>query len=305
MQYPQHSKSNTTTWHLTPSQIEQFDQQGYIKLDQQIPFPLLSKLQHEADVTEQQAAHWLSNNARKEDFALSTSLFNIQLNRLLHFHRYVNQSTLGVLGSPYILAPAQSLCGLECVPSIDMMVYKHPSCESHIPWHQDLIYPHQQYRVATIGIYLEDANLGDGALKIIPGSQFAQHDMCHFMTHKPQKFIEIAAKAGDVIIHNPMVVHASDKCRHHKRRTLYYEMRPLKALLFDNAWTRKLIHQRLNLMYTATHQFELHFSAQPCCQLTLNHCTDWRCKPLEDMLDILYRDPLPFDSVNYCQQVND
>lgn len=301
MQYPQDDHSLLTPWHLTNEQIQHFDQQGYIKLEQHIPNVLLSKLQHQADIIERQAAQWLHNKARKEDFFITTNLFTTHLNRLLHFHRYADKSILGLLGSPHILAPAQSLCSLDCVPTVDMMLFKQPMSDSAIPWHQDLIYPSTRYRVATFGIYLEDANAGDGALQIVPNSHLKEQDICHYIKHPPQNSVEITAKTGDVIIHNPMCVHKSDKATKDKRRTLYYEMRPLQALLNNDSWTRKLIHQRLTILSTAVVEFAKNCSELSNCQITLNHCTDWCCKPIDHHIDELYSTPVPFDTVNYCQ----
>lgn len=201
MQYPTDHETNIVSWHLTPEQIEQFDKRGFIKLHNRIPNNLLSKLQHQADLIEQQAARRLNANARRQDFFVTSTLFSLYLNRLLHFHRYAEKSTLAVLGCPQLLAPAQSLCGLDCVPSKDMMVFKHPNNDSLIPWHQDFIYPSCDYRIATFGIYLEDANENNGAITFIPASHHQTHNTCRYDITPPSNAEQMSANAGLSLIH--------------------------------------------------------------------------------------------------------
>lgn len=301
MQYPIDDATNVESWHLTPEQIEQFDTLGFIKLRNRIPSNLLSKLQHESKIIEQQAAHWLSTNARRQDFFVTTNLFSFYLNRLLHFHRYAEKSALAIMGCPHFLAPAQSLCGLDCVPCADTMVFKHPNTDSQMPWHQDLIYPSSDYKMATFGIYLDDANQHNGAITFIPATQHQHQNICQFEQQPPLHAQRVDANAGDIIIHNPMIVHSSVKNTAKKRRTLYYQMRPLQALLDFKGWTRQLIHNRLSLLFNAANQYQLHFSQTNETPLNLKHCDDWRCQPIDGLLDELYRIPLPLDNANYCQ----
>ena len=301
MQYPTGGETQATPWHLTAEQIEQFDNLGFIKLPGLIPQSILSKLQNEASIIERQAAHWLNTNARKQDFFVTTNLFSLHLNRLLHFHRYAEKPTLAVLGCPELLAPAQSLCGSDCVPTVDMMIFKQPNNDSHIPWHQDLIYPSKKYRIATFGIYLDDANEQNGAITFIPGTQHQRQDICQYEKKQPKKAHRVDANAGDVIIHNPMIVHASNTNTGLKRRTLYYEMRPLQALLNHQHWPKELIHNRLSLLFNAVNQFQLHFCQSNEKPLPLHHCDDWRCQPIDGVLDQLYSIAVPFDTVNYCK----
>ena len=55
--------------------------------------------------------------------------------------------------------------------------------------------------------------------------------------------------AGDVLVHDDMVVHGSPPATGNAlRRTIYLEFRPARSILEDGPWTPEWMHARLRLL---------------------------------------------------------
>lgn len=284
-------------YRLNKVQINDFNHHGYLLLEQVFDSQAVNALRQYADKAEQQALRALKNNSAGKDFVFSMTFFTSYLNRLLHFHRYGGEHSLFALGHPRLLGAAQSLCGDDFVPTIDMMIFKHCHNHAQIPWHQDLIYPSEQYNVATFGIYLDDSQPDNGAVQVLPGSQKQKHDICEIMANPQPDAVTLCAKAGDVLIHNPMMVHRSGPMSTgEKRRTLYYEFRPLAHVKQEPQWTDALLTRRLNLLQQANEQYRQQFDPQP--PFILPHIGSHPPMSLAE----LYAEPLPFNSANICAQ---
>jgi hypothetical protein len=156
---------------LTPAQIQQFDTLGYVLLPNPLPKVLFDTLVCDADRVFEAGFKALKTNTAPVDYAFTLRYFKQFLNRISNFHLHGGLDSLAVLGCPQILSIAQSLCGTEFLPSVDMMIIKNKNDELDLPWHQDLIYASNKYRIIAIGIYLEEAVAGDGALKLVKNSQ--------------------------------------------------------------------------------------------------------------------------------------
>lgn len=292
-------------WHLSAAKIQQFDTQGFLVLHDRIPNDLLSMLQDKADLIQANAHAALKQNNCSKDHVFAYSYFQAFLNRVLHFHLYAGFDSLIPLGCPQLLSLAESLCGCDFVPTVDMFIYKHLKNEVKLPWHQDLIYQSDQYRVMTAGIYLDDSNEGDGALKVIPNTQWHKQDICAIIdgspNYPPEKVVEIAVKAGDILIHNPMIVHCSEPMTvQDKRRTLYYEFRPMAQVTGEETWPEKLLSRRLDLQATA---LDLYQSSYPEAeQFEWQIGEQWRTRTVVKTLQPLYLDPIPFNTANFCAE---
>ncbi|MCJ8268255.1 MAG: phytanoyl-CoA dioxygenase family protein [Psychrosphaera sp.] len=286
-------------WHLSATQIQQFDTQGFLVLHDRIPAALLSMIKDKADLVQANGHLALKQNNVAKDLVFTYAYFQPFLNRVLHFHLWAGFDSLMPLGCPQLLSLAESLCGCDFVTTVDMFVYKHKKSEVKLPWHQDLIYQSNQYRVATAGIYLDDSNAGDGALKIIPNTQWHKQDICAIVDNPPERTIEINVKAGDILIHNPMMVHCSDNMTTQDlRRTLYYEFRPMAQVVGEETWPEKLLTRRLDLQATA---LDLYQSSCPDSdQFEWQIADPWRERTVVKALQPLYLDPIPFNTANFC-----
>ncbi len=237
---------------LTAEQIAHFDKRGYLHLSDVVPPSMLAMLKEHTQTACQDGYNALKTNSVDPDYRFHLALFKTFLYRITNFHRHVNWASLAVLGLPALHNVVRSLCGDDYLNTVDMLLLKHNKDGLDLPWHQDLIYPSERYRMLTIGLYLESTQADDGTLKLIPGSQYQCQDIDAMIAQADDTVVEVVAKAGDMVIHNPMLVHWSDRLRHQSiRRTLYYEFCPM-ALITERNWTQDAIQNRRDLMSAAS-----------------------------------------------------
>lgn len=229
---------------LDAKHVVQFRSSGYLLIKNAIAPDLLTQLKQYSDDIQTAAFYSMKNGHKHDDFAFSCHNLIPFLNRIDNFHYHAQLESLRLLGSPLIQAIANSLCSINHICSVDMMILKNKGDDLDLPWHQDVIFepPH---KVIAIGIYLEDSKVNDGALQLILDSQHRQHHIPTITDNNQQfKWIELAANAGDILIHNPMIVHRSLRLTQQPfRRTLYYEFRDLAQALQQN-WPSSVIKQR-------------------------------------------------------------
>ena len=241
---------------LTEQQKQQFIHDGYLHFPQAIPPQLLEQLIAQADETCQSGYEALKAQDVHPDFRFHRRVFRQFLYRLKNFHLHSNPQALCALGLPLIDEIARCLCGEGYVNSLDMLLVKNEKDGLALPWHQDLIYSGDDLRVVTVGLYLEDSNAGEGALTVVPGSHDKRQDIDAMLEDESVKPVEIVAKAGDIVVHNPMLVHWSERLANQElRRTLYYEFRPL-PLVKAQGWSDAVIEKRRALMALATDLYQ-------------------------------------------------
>lgn len=287
--------SSQTHWHLSAEQVAQFSQLGYLVLPDQLPDELFSPIKTTADKV---IEHAFKLNTASPDFAFTHRYLQPFLNRISNFHLYGGFDSLAILGCPQIVSIAQSLCGENCLPTVDMMILKNKGDDLDLPWHQDLIYQTGKYQVIAVGIYLEDAMAGDGALKLVKNTQHQKQDIDAVKANPPDEIIEVPAKAGDIVVHDPMLVHWSDGLLSQKqRRTLYYEFRPVAQVVDEAHWPEAIINNRLDLLATA---IEVYNQAYP----NQNQSYKKIGTPVTD-LTAVYQPPVPFEAANFAKKHRD
>ncbi|HEY2084370.1 MAG TPA: phytanoyl-CoA dioxygenase family protein [Verrucomicrobiae bacterium] len=167
----------------------------------------------------------------------------------------------GLLGLPVVAALARSNRLLELVrphlssePFPVRTIYFDKSAEMNwlVAWHQDLTLalrerveiegfgpwsikdgiPHAQppaellEQMLTVRLHLDDANLSNGALRVLPGSHdFGRLTAERIKELRSQKSEHLcAAHAGDAMLMRPLLLHASGRSSsHHRRRVLHIE----------------------------------------------------------------------------------
>ena len=163
-------------------------------------------------------------------------------------------ASLELLGSPCVLGVAESMCGRNFVPTYESLVFKQEGDGAAVPWHQDAVHS-RKYRIFNYDLYLDDSRKGAGALRVIPGTNTAKHDVCaiaeDFGWDHPNA-ITVEMNPGDVLLHDVMVVHGSEPTEGKAlRRTLYYEFRAAEEIVEDGPWDSNWIEQRLRLLPVA------------------------------------------------------
>ena len=248
---------------LTGEQVKSFDEQGFLVLRNRIPAAMLARLQEAAD-------YWIATGkrARKtgetgDDFRFANRGGREVMYRVDYLHDKERPASLELLGSPEILGIAESLAGKNFVPTYEAMVFKDTGNGAPIEWHQDATHP-RRYRIFNVDIYLDAARLGQGALRVVPGSQAGKVDMCDLKDQHGWGVpgsLEVQMGPGDVLVHDVMLVHGSEPTLGNAlRRTLYYEFRPAEQILEEGPWDRSWVDKRLRMLPLA---FEAYANANP------------------------------------------
>jgi ectoine hydroxylase-related dioxygenase (phytanoyl-CoA dioxygenase family) len=260
-------------FHLTEDQIRFFDENGYLVLKQWITGELLERLQtagkHWIEHGEALRAKQLAGGTLEADEQelLSDLAFAKRPNaevffRVNYLHNKGEDASLELLGSPQVLAVAESLCGLNFVPTYESMVFKKAGDGEKIPWHQDAVHT-RKHRVFNFDLYLDQSKIGAGALRVVPKSQRVIQDACTVATDHAWDIpgvIHVPLEAGDVLLHDVMVLHGSERSLGAKlRRTVYYEFRAAEMILEEGPWDLDWIQKRMVLVPLALEKFQARY----------------------------------------------
>ncbi len=255
-----------SSYHLSAEQVQFFDDNGYLLLRNWIPEPLLSRLQDAG-------SHWIEkgwlmpeSDPQREDYRFAQRDQGKVMYRVDYLHNKNESASLELLGSPQVLAVAESLCGRNFVPTYESMVFKQAGDGEAVHWHQDAVHPRTS-RIFNYDLYLDASTSDAGALKVIPGTNGLKHDVCKLeetygWDHPDAIYVEM--QPGDVLLHDVMVVHGSERVQgKNLRRTIYYEFRDAEEILQDGPWDRTWIDQRLRLVPVALRRYHAAFPNAP------------------------------------------
>ncbi len=148
---------------------------------------------------------------------------------------------------PKIIAVLQDLWGPDIRFDTAKLNLKSAGYGAAVEWHQDwAFYPHSNDDLAAVGVMMDDMELANGPLMIIPGSHkgdkvFDHHadgKFCGAMdpTKKEvdySKAIALTGKAGSITVHHVRAVHGSAVNTSNKdRRLLLFQFRAADAWPF-------------------------------------------------------------------------
>lgn len=249
-------------FHLDDEQIRFFDENGYLILREWIRGRLLDDMRTAGD-------RWIADGMDREpgeDYNFANRESGRVFFRVNYVHDKGDPASLALLGSPQVLAVAESLCGRNMVPTYESMVFKQAGDGEAIRWHQDAVHP-RRYRIFNYDLYLDASKVGAGALKVIPRSQTAQMDFCameqaYGWDHPGA--IDVEMEPGDVLLHDVMVVHGSARAiGKNLRRTVYYEFRSAEQILEEGPWDRSWIDKRMRLIPLGLREHAIGFPDAP------------------------------------------
>ena len=230
---------------LSQTQMDAFIQDGYTILPNAVPPKLLQKLiqlfdekMHSTDVTDK-----VVNAVNGINY-----ISNIE-----YLFKSNNLACLELLGSPFILETAEAICGKDFFLIQEFAVIKMLGDNIEVLWHQDMLHQHTG-NCFTMGIYLDDANTGDGCLKVVPKSHLSSKDICAL---KQEPNIDVPVKAGDILIHDMMLAHASGLMHHNPlRRVLYFEFLSVEQAIGENIYTEEQVYDRMRLIQLAVAYYQ-------------------------------------------------
>lgn len=242
---------------LTDDQLAQFDRDGFLVLRGWIQPDVVARLREaceewvdlgwrvqRGEVDRPDAADW-----KYTERAHGPLMFRVD-----YLHSKGHPASLELLGSPEILGLAESLCGADFVPTYESLVFKAEHEGAAVPWHQDAVH-RRSSRIANIDIYLDESTAENGALRVVPGSQRSQADVCRLRDEhgwSPADVVVVEMQPGDVLIHDVMVVHGSPPTTGGAlRRTLYLEFRAAEQILGEGPWDEHWVDSRLRLVPVA------------------------------------------------------
>jgi ectoine hydroxylase-related dioxygenase (phytanoyl-CoA dioxygenase family) len=263
-----------TPFHLSPEQVKFYDDFGYLILRQRVTGELLKRIQDAGtrwiDMALASQGKATIGSATVQDivaedfnFAHRSSGKRVPF-RVNYIHNKREPASLELLGSPEVLGVAESLNGPDFVPTYESMVFKMAGDGERIAWHQDAVFA-RNFRTWNFDLYLDHSGAKGGALRVIPGSHKATHDVCKFArdnewSHPDQIIVEM--EPGDVLIHDDMVLHGSPATEgeHAKlRRTVYFEFRNVQQIQAEGPWPMQFAHDRLRLIPVAMRRFAERF----------------------------------------------
>ena len=144
---------------------------------------------------------------------------------------------------PRILAVLQELWGPDIRFDTAKLNMKSAGYGAAVEWHQDwAFYPHTNDDLAAVGVMMDDMELENGPLLIIPGSHkgpvhdhHAEGRFCGAMDPGKQEVdytaaIPLTGKAGSITVHHVRAVHGSaPNLSNRDRRLLLFQFRAADA----------------------------------------------------------------------------
>ncbi len=160
---------------------------------------------------------------------------------------------LRLIGQPRVLSAVRAIAGADALPSLVWTLQKNGGDGHLIRWHQDTVEDRNQ-RVLTVGYHL-DAMAPSETLTIVPGTQHAAQDMDALeaaLADGSRATERLSVGAGDVLIHDAMLVHASAPRREPGARlTLYAEFRSAAPILAGERGMEEWVEARQDLLTLA------------------------------------------------------
>lgn len=276
--------------YITSAQLNQFKEEGFVKITNCLSTELLKKLQLFIDelVADKNDSHKVTIQTNNKSYVTNLELLCYKK----------NLACLELLGSPFLLDIAQAICGADFFAIQEFAVIKNLGDNLPVLWHQDMM--HQRTgNCFTVGIYLDDANADDGALRVIPKSHLSGKTICELVK---EDFIEVPMKSGDILVHDMMLAHSSEPLqKNERRRVIYFEFLSAKQVETEAIYSSELVANRTNLLYVATSFFKM--------QNPLLEQFDWSKQnfnyyktelELRNALDEIYSIPIKAKPSNYC-----
>ncbi len=228
---------------ITPEQKAEFLSNGFLHLSNAIPPAMLQRWRQLLD----EAANGEPASGDPSTMLYLESPEKPLLARINDLLKFNPDAVLDLLASPAIIAIFNDLCGKDAIPLQCDALIKHKHPESAVLWHQDVIVP-RALPYVNIGIYLDDSEEDDGCLRCIPGTQFERQEICDLVREHGWNIpgtVSIPVKAGDVIVHDMMVLHASQaKQKDSVRRTIYVEARSFTDALQHGVHSEQWLQYR-------------------------------------------------------------
>ena len=227
---------------LSKSQVELFDQQGFVAVKQVIDPETLEQLRNGVDEIVEESRH----------VAKSNEIFEVEPDHSPQRPR-LRRISHPVIKRPIFWQTAKSEAVLKCLAQLigpDIRFHhskvnmKVADGGTDIGWHQDgAFFPHTNFDLVGCGIALDDCTTANGCLLVIPGThrlpvlnhriddEFVGRITSDEDQFDPNQATPVELEAGDMSIHHALVVHGSKQnLSSDPRRLLIFEYAAADAL---------------------------------------------------------------------------
>lgn len=221
---------------LTQAQINSYQDNGYLVLENHLPSGIVKNIRHEIKRFEEESRELSESNERLElEVGHTADQPRIRRIRLPHTTSDVMRD---LMYSDHILAPARDLIGPDLRLHTTKLNMKSAENGAVVEWHQDYaFYPHTNDDILAIGVIIDDMQSQNGPLMVYPGSHkgpvfdhhvdgvFAGAFVPENVGLNPADAIELTGPAGSISIHHGRIAHGSAVNNSDRsRRILFYEM---------------------------------------------------------------------------------
>ena len=216
---------------LSADQIEAYDRNGYLAIDNVLTESELEELRRLTDEFVEKSRDVTSND---EIFDLEPghSAASPSLRRIRHpiskHPTYAKYARHGL-----ILDIVECLLGPNLRYHNNKLNMKNPTDGSAVEWHQDwAFYPHTNDSILEVGIALDDMTQENGALMVVPGSHkrrtWNHHQDGFFVgaitdpAFDPDGAVPVTVNAGGITLHHVRMVHGSKPNRSSRPRRMFF-----------------------------------------------------------------------------------
>jgi ectoine hydroxylase-related dioxygenase (phytanoyl-CoA dioxygenase family) len=206
---------------LSAQQLDHYHREGYVVLENFVSESWLQRLNEVTDDFVEQSRAISESNSQ---FDIEPN-HSTQSPRLRRLNSPVDQHPTywEFASKSEIVDLAESVLGPDIKFHHGKLNFKYPKGGEEVKWHQDIqFWPHTNYDLITIGVYLKDVVHGQGEMGFIPkshaGDLFDQYDGDRWVGYiqdrdLPKVDVKGAVfpvgKAGTVTIHNCRTIHGS------------------------------------------------------------------------------------------------
>ena len=235
---------------LNQDQIDHYNDQGYLVLENAIPPEWMTKIHEEIERFEDEARGMTASNDRL-DLEDSHTAGDPRLRRIKLPH-VISDVFKELMLSDHILAPARDLIGPDLRLHTSKLNMKKAGYGAAVEWHQDYaFYPHTNDDILAIGVIIDDMKSENGPLMVFPESHrgpvydhhvdgvFAGAMLPSDVGLDMKDAVELKGPAGSISIHHGRIVHGSAlNTSDRARRILFYEMMAADAFPIMGSMTK-------------------------------------------------------------------
>lgn len=243
---------------LSQSQIDFYNDQGYLILENRVPGDIMDAIRSEiARFTQMARGMTASDDKIDLEDSHTPDAPRVRRVKLPHTQSKVVDD---LMRSDHILAPVRDLIGPNLRLQTTKLNMKSAGYGAAVEWHQDwAFYPYTNDDVLAVGLIIDDMEPENGPLMVFPGT----HKLGVYNHHHNGFFagamdleaegldmkdaVPLMGPAGSISIHHGRIVHGSALNRSTKdRRIIFYEMMAADAFPIFGASAQALSLNEFN-----------------------------------------------------------